>query len=242
MIKRWLVRSVRRILGKRGWLLVNDGRRAGDYGPLPFWDYDFRFQELYDEIRENTMVDVVRCYMLYQLCLKVKWIEGDAAEIGVWRGGTGRMLGTMLPGKRVYLFDTFEGLPAKLSEFDRSFHQENQFNDSDYESVKRYLRDLDNVSVIKGVFPDSSRSAALPEKFCLVHVDVDLYHSAIDCCNFFYPLLSAGGCMIFDDYGFGTCPGVTKAVDEFFGPRGVRPFYLPTGQCMIMKEGKGSLN
>ncbi len=39
-----------------------------------------------------------------------------------------------------------------------------------------------------------------------------------------------------DDYGFPSCPGVRRAVDEFFAhERREVPLCLPTGQCLIVK-------
>lgn len=89
--------------------------------------------------------------------------------------------------------------------------------------------------MVKGLFPYSIwNDNTYPTLYCFVHVDVDLYQSAIDCCKYFYRLLVPGGVMIFDDYGFGTCPGVRLAVDEFFKGRHGH-FYIPTGQYVVVK-------
>jgi O-methyltransferase len=41
--------------------------------------------------------------------------------------------------------------------------------------------------------------------------------------------------MVFDDYGFSSCPGIRKAVDAFCHERGQAPIYLPTGQALYIK-------
>lgn len=46
--------------------------------------------------------------------------------------------------------------------------------------------------------------------------------------------------MIFDDYGFASCPGARMAVDEFFRDKPDRPCYLPTGQCVVSRVGEPS--
>jgi O-methyltransferase len=175
--------------------------------------------------------------MIYQLLLNVRHLKGAAAEIGVWRGGTAQLISSVLYHKMIYLFDTFEGLPAVSPDFDKNFHCEGEFGDTCYEDVKNLFAQQDYVKVIKGVFPGSiEKNNTYPREFCFVHVDVDLYQSAKDSCEHFYPLLVPGGVMIFDDYGFGTCPGVRQAVDEFFkGKHG--HFYLPTGQYVVIKNG-----
>ena len=182
------------------------------------------------------MVDQIRCYMIYQLSLQVKLLDGDVAEIGVWRGGTGKLLSTILSQKTVYLFDTFEGLPEINAQFDEDFHTQGMFDDTSENLVKQYLEDFGNIQIIKGTFPKSVESKKISDKFCFVHVDVDLYQSAYDCLNYFYKLLVVGGVIVFDDYGFGTCPGVKKAVDSFFETKKEFPIYLPSGQCLIIKK------
>ena len=51
-------------------------------------------------------------------------------------------------------------------------------------------------------------------RFAFVHIDVDLYEPTRDSIAFFYSRLSEGGILLIDDYGFSTCPGATRAVDE----------------------------
>lgn len=41
--------------------------------------------------------------------------------------------------------------------------------------------------------------------------------------------------MVFDDYGFLSCPGAKLAVDQFFSDKPEYPCHLPTGQCFVIK-------
>ncbi len=200
--------------------------------PQQLWMFDHSFLKIWEEISQNTMLDIVRAYMLYQLLRDVCNLQGAVAEVGVWRGGTGQLMATVLPHKEIYLFDTFEGLPEISPDFDGAYHSKGQFNDTSYEHVSRLFHQQESVKVIKGVFPSTINDD--PLNFCFVHVDVDLYQSAKDCCEYFYQRLVPGGVMIFDDYGFGTCPGVRQAVDEFFKHRHGH-FYMPTGQYVVVK-------
>jgi O-methyltransferase len=61
----------------------------------------------------------------------------------------------------------------------------------------------------------------------------------MDCLNFIWPRLSQGGFIVFDDYGFPTCPGARAAVDEFFHAKDFRPLCLPTGQALVFKGMAG---
>ncbi len=42
--------------------------------------------------------------------------------------------------------------------------------------------------------------------------------------------------MVFDDYGFPTCPGARQAVDEFFEGTKSVPLVIPTGQAIVFKS------
>ena len=41
--------------------------------------------------------------------------------------------------------------------------------------------------------------------------------------------------MIFDDYGFPSCPGARRAVDEFFLDKHEIPLILATGQAVVFR-------
>ena len=86
----------------------------------------------------------------------------------------------------------------------------------------------------KGFFPDTAGPVA-DNKFCLVHVDVDIYQSVRDCLEFFYPRLVSGGFMVFDDYEGKNCPGVRKAIDEFLVDKPEVQIATAPFQCMILK-------
>ena len=45
-----------------------------------------------------------------------------------------------------------------------------------------------------------------------------------------------GGLLVFDDYGFSTCPGATRAVDEFMASRPEPVIEVPTGQAFVIKR------
>jgi hypothetical protein len=78
-------------------------------------------------------------------------------------------------------------------------------------------------------FPDVA-----DERFSFVHVDVDLYEPHRDAIEFFWPRLTQGGVMVFDDYGSAYCPGARRAVDEAFTPTDI--VESPTGQCFVIKR------
>jgi O-methyltransferase len=183
---------------------------AATYAP---WLTDVAFQRRYEMVGHHTMVDLYRCYELWLLGKQLQTVEGDYLEVGVWRGGTGCIIAASAPTKTVYLADTFTGV-VKAGDGD-TYYVGGEHSDTSVEIVRR-LADklsLDNVRVLKGIFPDETGHDA-PSKIALLHCDVDVYSSAIDIVQWAIPRLSKGGVIVFDDYGFRACEGITKMVNE----------------------------
>lgn len=164
------------------------------------------------DIKKNILVTVDRCFILYQFAKLSTQKDGEIAEVGVYKGGTARMIAKSCPEKTFHLFDTFSGMPE--SQRDVDFHQQGEFADTSLESVKRFLKDCQNVEFHPGLFPQTINGVK-NKTFCYVHVDVDIYPSVKSCLEFFYPRLVPGGIMLFDDYQWKDTPGVKKALDEF---------------------------
>jgi len=198
---------------------------------------DFEFDTLMKEVRGYTLVDNDRCAVLFQFIKTIQWLQGDLAEVGVYKGGTAKLIGKTIKqfDKNLYLFDTFEGMP--VTDATKDVHKQGDFKDADFIAVTKYLSDCKYTSIQKGFFPVTGKVIE-NRKFCFVHVDVDIYQSVKDCCEFFYPRMVEGGVMIFDDYGFPSCPGAKTAVDEFFRDKQEKPIYLTTGQCVVTKIKK----
>lgn len=205
----------------------------GQPNPIRLWDGDKYFNNLMREVADYTVVDRVRCFMIYQLIKHANNLPGDVAEVGVYKGGTAKLLANLIEqSKNLYLFDTFAGIPS--SDLCLDYHKTGDFERTSLERVKRYLGDCKGIHFYQGIFPDTA-TPIKDKVFCLVHIDVDIYKSVLDCCDFFYPRMVKGGIMIFDDYGFLTCSGAKKAVDEFFLGKAEKICYLPTGQGIVIR-------
>lgn len=187
---------------------------------------------------QQPIVSRESCHVLYQLALQALGVKGNFWECGVYKGGTATMLAEILfrnsnAKKRLCLFDTFEGMPDP--DPDRDFHKRGDFADTSLAAVKHSVGHEDLVSYYAGTIPDSF-SALEYSQIALAHVDVDIYKSVLECCKFIFPRLSHGGFMVFDDYGFPSCPGARAAVDEYFLGTGLQPLVLPTGQAVVFKS------
>jgi O-methyltransferase len=203
--------------------------------PTPLADMDDRFARLLRTIQRHSVVSQDRLQILHQFARQSLPLAGEMAEVGVYRGGTALLLAELAgdAGKQIHLFDTFSGLPPVDPTID--VHRPGDFSDTGIEQVQKLLRPYSRVYLHAGYFPASVPATLDAATFCFVHIDVDIHRSALDCCEFFHPRLTPGGIMVFDDYGFSSCPGIRKAVDTFFLKRSETPIYLPTGQAVYIK-------
>ncbi len=159
----------------------------------------------------NTLVDYPRYDFLDQFLTKTRDLPGDIAEVGVYRGGTALFF-CQRTTKRVLLFDTFEGMPPVL---DIDLHKAGDFNDTSIQHVDNLLSEYANYAIYKGIFPAANAEYIAHKTFSLVHLDVDIYQSVIECLRFFCSRMTKGGIIVLDDYNEPNCPGAKLAADEF---------------------------
>lgn len=220
---------------KPGKLSIPD---AAFYTPLfSPWNGYGEFAEYLELANPYSLVSRDRLFVLLSLARNAVQLRGDLWECGVYKGGTARMLAELLrrearPGVKLHLFDTFAGMPETDGAVD--VHRKGDFSDTSLAAVKQVVGNEGRVEFHPGWIPESFKE--VPDgPIALAHVDVDIYRSVWDCCEFIYPRLEVGGMMVFDDYGFPTCPGARKAVDEFFSGKPETPIVLGTGQALVIR-------
>jgi O-methyltransferase len=174
---------------------------------------------------------VEEAFLIRSAVLATAKLQGDIAEVGVFRGGTARVICEAKGDRELHLFDTFEGLPEPDA-IDSAF-QKGQYACS-LENVRGYLSEFPGVHFYKGYFPGTGE-AARDRVFSCVHLDVDLYSSTLQAIDFFYPRMAAGGIMISHDYV--AFPGVRQAFDEFFSDKPEPVIEMIGNQCLITKLG-----
>ena len=200
------------------------------------WLRDKPFNDILQSVRCSSLVSADRFHVLWTLARQASLLSGDFVECGVYKGGTARLLAEIIANsgnsKRLHLFDTFAGMPRTGG---MDIHQQGDFSDTSLGKVKNFVGHDDYVQFYPGLIPDTF--AGLDHiRIAFAHVDVDIFQSVMDCCTFIYPRLIDGAFMIFDDYGFPTCPGARQAVDTFFDDKLEQPLVLPTGQAVVFKS------
>lgn len=198
------------------------------------WQRDTVFYDLYCDIKYRILLDPKRAHTLYLCAKNCVSIDGDYAELGVYRGaGSKLIIEASQHNKRMHLFDTFEGLPEVNLEND-PYWKEGDMSETSLEEVQSFLN-CENALFYKGFFPASAAEVQC-SAYAFVHIDVDIYQSVKDACIYFYSKMTPGGMMLFDDYAFLSCPGVKKAVDNFFSDKPETPVVIGTGQCLVVKQ------
>lgn len=169
-------------------------------------------------------------------------IQGDIAEVGVFRGYTASYLNRFFPDRLLHLFDTFEG----FAECDCKTEWQNQyssfipgnFSDTSVEIVLEKMVNRDKCCIHKGIFPNTSKGLE-NHTFCFVHLDADLYEPIYAGLRFFYPRLAEGGYIFVHDVIGSVCKGARTALTQFCKEEHigyvVMPDSIESGTAVIVK-------
>jgi len=209
------------------------------YATYSPWNVDDAFRAIYDRISGNTLVDRLRCFELWQLVRQSAKLEGALLEVGVWRGGTGALISSAakLEGitAPVYLCDTFAGV-VKATEKDGAYVGGEHADTS--EALVQGMLDslgLSEARLLKGIFPNDTAHLIPDTSFRFCHIDVDVYQSASEILEWVWDRLVPGGIVVYDDYGFEGCNGVTRHVDEQRSRSGCVVIHNLNGHAVIIK-------
>ena len=184
------------------------------------------YTELYEKFRmENRLNNGGDVHRLNSFILNIEYlmsdqcIEGDFAELGVWRGNTAQILAHYAKkyNRRCYLFDTFEGFDNRdVKGIDAQF-EPGHFSNTSIKLVKSVIGDEHSqyCEFISGYFPKSIPKNFSEKRFSVVSLDADLYEPMKAGLEHFFPLMTNGGLFLLHDYSSGYWTGCKKAIDEF---------------------------
>lgn len=162
---------------------------------------------------ENTLISKDRLDFIAKASKSCK--EGVLAEVGVYKGGSLKLIADKNPGRVIFGFDTFEGLPEEQWSI-AEIHQPKEFSDTSLEAVEKFINNK-QVRLFKGLFPQSAEGLE-NHVFGFVHIDTDFYEAVKQSLEWFWPRMIKNGIIVFDDYNWPNCPGVKKALEEFGQP------------------------
>ena len=191
-------------------------------------------------------------------------VAGDIVELGVWKGGMSCMMAMaqqLASGthRRIWLFDTFEGMPEPTAQDDRRSRRiwkavrngtitqvagtarDRKWAYSPLSEVQSTMARTgyppEQLRFVKGKVEDTLRSATnVPQQIALLRLDTDWFESTRAELDVLWPRLAPGGWLYIDDYSsFG---GAHKAVDNWLRTE----HNLRTRGCRKTRDRLGSLH
>lgn len=207
---------------------------------LDWWkDQNFNnYLKKFGSHKGMKLLNADRKWHVHQLLRLIGTVEGDTVECGVYTGESSYIIcaanKTSQYNRTHHMFDSFEGVSDPVGEIDGKY-----WSKGDLTASEKVLRDnlkpfLDQCKIYKGWIPERFPEVEA-KKIAFVHIDVDLYQPTKDSLEYFYPMLSEGGIILCDDYGFSSCPGATKAMDDFFADKPEKVISLSRGAGFIIK-------
>ncbi len=180
---------------------------------------------------------ILRLNTLVWAAQQVLPIEGDFVECGVYRGFSFAVIADYVNfgkvDKTLFLYDTFQGIPDEYNSENREAPE--YAEPGIYEGVVERFKKYDNVRIVKGVVPDTFADSA-PEKVALLHLDMNSSKAEVAALEVLFDRVTAGGVIVFDDYGWAAYRAQRVAADEFMSKRGYRILEIPTGQGLVIKR------
>lgn len=217
---------------------------------LPDFDHAFDYENgFYLSCDINRVSKVLAHYELFKMTLEV---PGAMVECGVFKGASlarfaiFRELLANPFSKQIVAFDAFGKFPETGFEPDKALRQsfveeagemsismDQMMEVLAHKRCERYV-ELVPGDICKTVPEFIEKNPAF--KISLLNLDTDIYEPAATILEYLYPRIVKGGVLILDDYG--TFPGETKAVDEYFQGRGVqiRKFPFCMTPCYLVVE------
>lgn len=145
---------------------------------------------------------------------------GDVVEFGCYVGTASVPMGKRLSdtNKKLYVYDSFEGLPEKTHEDESPSGV--QFVAGELLATKKQLiknfrqAHVPLPTIVKGWFSDLA-PAQVPDQIAFAYLDGDYYRSVLDPLRLIWHRLAPGAIIVVDDYVNEALPGAARAVDEW---------------------------
>ena len=216
---------------------------------LPDFEKAFEYENNFYLSCDITRISKILSH--YEIYKMIKEVPGEIVECGVFKGASflrfamfREIFGNPF-SKKIIGFDTFGKFPETNFQDDKkarnkfidsagedSISKDQLFEILNQKNLNRHL-DLIEGDITKTV-PDYVKTN--PElKISLLNLDTDIYEPAVSILENLYPRITKGGILMLDDYG--THPGETKAVDEYFENKNVeiKKFPFAMTPCYIIK-------
>lgn len=182
-----------------------------------------------------------RCHVCIWAASNCLNIEGDFAEFGVNTG----MLSSMVlkltdfekSGKKFYLYDTFDGIPEDMATSAEIAHTKKMnatlYKNNILEVAKSVFAPYSGVEFAVGRLPETIAPSGI-KKIAYASIDLNSAVAEMATVTEIWDMMTSGGMIVLDDYGFGGHEDQNQAWNEFAKSKGRIIFSVPTGQGILM--------
>ena len=168
-----------------------------------------------------------------------KNLQGNVAEVGVYKGKFAQYINQYFPSRKLYLFDTFQGFDEKdiKAEIKLGLNNVGQnFSDTSMDIVLTNMPFPEQCIIKKGFFPETTEG--INDTFAFVSLDTDLYEPIYQGLTYFYPRMVRGGYIFVHDVNNDSYKGAAKAVNQFAIEQQISFLPLPDacGSAVLIKN------
>jgi hypothetical protein len=154
--------------------------------------------------------------------LESEGVSGDIVEFGTYFGHWVQVICETLEkrswNRKVWGFDSFEGLPSPKDGLDPDCWTEGMYS-APFDEVKARLQvdKREYLQLVKGWFNKTLLEAPATDikQIAYARIDGDLYESCVDCLKYLDGRLVDGAVLVFDDWQFSTEVGEPRAFKEW---------------------------
>jgi O-methyltransferase len=151
-------------------------------------------------------------------------IEGDVVEFGCYSGTTSlfiqRLLQSKKSKKRLYVYDSFDGLPEKTKEDESPLgidFKRGELRSTKAEFIHNFRKAGLPLPIIKKAWFHEIEQGEVPDKICFAFLDGDYYKSIRTSLSLIKQSMSKGSTLVVDDYDNPALPGAHLAVRDEIG-------------------------
>ena len=168
-----------------------------------------------------------------------KNLQGNVAEVGVYKGKFAQYINQYFPSRKLYMLDTFQGFDEKdiKAEIQLGLNNVGQnFSNTSVDIVLKNMPFPKQCIIKKGFFPETTEG--IVDTFVFVSLDTDLYEPIYQGLTYFYPRMVRGGYIFVHDVNNDSYKGAAKAVNQFAIEQQISFLPLPDacGSAVLIKN------
>ncbi len=172
----------------------------------------------------------------------IKNIQGDFAEVGVWKGDTFKHLISLAKqqGKQAHAYDSFVGMNDP-SDKDMGQYQKGKYSVGGVKEFKKMLvasgHPLNDFKCFDGYIPMCFEKSQKDQMYSFLYLDVDHYEATKTALPWCWNHITLGGVFLLDDYFPGKIGLATLAIREWLDtiPEEYKEIELDNTQLALKK-------